>query len=249
MNYSSRVGPVSSILVVVSVSVALLFLACRRDVETIVTTPRPVVTTGPVPPVAAAQTPTGEMRLRGGSPQPSDADQRPDQLPSAAVGCRLVDGGTISGSVTYAGKPVPDGSYVFIVFEGGEGLSTHIVTGGGRYSLRTSARACAGTKRWSGFTIRSGGARRNVGPTQPTTVLDLRATALPAAPSMLAQQGAPVPPSNCDLVLGTLSGVVSVGGAPAADGTVVVGVPGPDPRGHVKALPIAQTVFTKDGKY
>lgn len=89
MKYASRVGPVSSILVVVSVSVALLFLACKREVETIVTTPRPVVTTGPVPPIAAAQTPTGEMRLRGGSAQPSDADQ-PRTIMSASSAHRSV---------------------------------------------------------------------------------------------------------------------------------------------------------------
>ncbi|MGH2460161.1 MAG: hypothetical protein ACRDIY_15000 [Chloroflexota bacterium] len=233
-----RTSLAATALIAASICTNMLLLACEPPVAS------------PTVPAPARQTPAGESAPKGLTPLPSTTNQAPVRPLTTAAACRLVDGGTISGSVTYNGKTVPDGSSVAIVFEGGEGLSAHTVTRGGQYSLHTLARLCAGApKRWIGFTIHSGGDDRNVGPSQPNTHLDLTAAALPPTPSSLATQTAVQFPPVCDLVLGTLRGTVAIGGSPADDGTEIVAVPGPDPHGIVKGLPIAQTVFTRQGKY
>lgn len=144
------------------------------------------------------------------------------------VGCTLVYGGRISGRVTHGGEPVPDGTFVSLVFAGGPLQKTR--TEESRYSLPLLARQCPDGRHWIGFAIWAGGRGQNVHPNSEEVQLDLEAPDIPA--------GVPSDLPECEFFLGTVSGQVKVGGKPAPDGTVVsttVGLP--------------QAVATVDGEY
>ena len=236
--------------VIVAVAMALGFSGCSIEAG------RTYSTLGDVGPAHSATTSTAlalaTSTLRPSSPSSNVTPHAPEPVgaPSASGECRFIDGGTISGTVTYAGRPVRDGSYVMMVFS--EALATNTVTEDGRYELRLLARECEGRKQWLAFRIHSGGDDRNAAANRPDMRLDLHARYEPVTPALLAAQGAPVPPPECDLALGVLRGHVTIGGVPAPDGTEIVGVTGiisTQPLDEVRRDGLDQVVRTRAGQY
>jgi hypothetical protein len=146
--------------------------------------------------------------------------------------CILVYGGHISGTVMHANHPAPDGTFVSLIFDGGPVQNTRVKDG--RYSLPLLARECSDGLHWVGFQLWAGGKGQNVQPDDIDYHLNLEAPEIPTS----------VPPDtpSCELILGTVSGVVTKGGAPVPDGTIVSANTGPSEI-------LDQTVFTTDGRY
>jgi hypothetical protein len=147
--------------------------------------------------------------------------------------CLLVNGGQISGAVTHAGNPAPDGTFVSLVFAGGPLQKAR--TQDGRYALPLLARQCDDDLHWTEFELWAGGAGQNVQPDRADYHLDLEAPEIPPS----------IPPdtSACEFVLGTVSGAVTIGGMMAPDGTAMTAKIGPG------AESLDQTVLTAGGRY
>lgn len=168
-------------------------------------------------------------RSEGAARQPAGSGQ---DDPMAEDTCRLTSPGELSGAVTDAGTPAPDGVPVGIIFVGGPPPTT--VTSGGRYSLPLLALDCTSGRRWINFSLFAPGIRQNVTPQSDEVTQDLSippTTTLPAFNQ-----------PSCQLVLGTISGVVSLNGGTAPDGTLVTAETGPSSN-------LDQTAATWGGEY
>lgn len=144
----------------------------------------------------------------------------------------LVVGGRLTGFVRWQGAPVPDGTLVGIIVDGGPTLTTR--TQQGRYELPLLAQRSADNLYWLRFVLVANGTHRAVTPTGPIMELDIE-----AAESPVASADAPA----CALMLGTVSGAVTVRGTGAPDGTAVGATIGP------RTEDLAQMVLTEGGRY
>ena len=147
--------------------------------------------------------------------------------------CVLTDGGYISGGVTHAGNPVPDNTFISLVFNGGPLQKTR--TKDGFYSLPLLARECSDSFSWIDFMLWAGGKGQNVYPDHANYHLDIDLLEAPVI-------GSPDIPT-CELILGTISGSVVVDNATVPDGTTVSAKIGPG------AESLAQAVSTSGGRY
>ena len=178
--------------------------------------------------VAAKPTATGQTVQLVPTPTRSLATPESHLRP-----CILVNSGHVSGTVTHAGTPVPDGTFVNLLFEGGPSQNT--LTKDGHYSLPMLARECSDGLHWVEFSLWAGGKGQTVHPDRADYHLDLETPQLPTSVR-------PDRPAR-ELVLGTVSGIVSIGGEIAPDGTVV------SARIGSGGESLAQTVLTTDGRY
>jgi hypothetical protein len=165
----------------------------------------------------------------------------------AIQACRLVDGGVVHGTLTYNGNPVADGSYVYAILPA---TAVHTTTRKGEYTLRVLARQCDGQPlERLGFALRAGRTALQIAP-GTIEIPTIEVLEVPATADVLAAQGAPPPPTTCDLTLVTVQGRVSINGQPVPDGTIIRAVPGfVAADTPIDDLPATQTVRTKDGMY
>lgn len=148
-----------------------------------------------------------------------------------ASSCILVEDGHISGRVTHSQQPAPDGTPVTLIFTGGPLLKT--LTHGGHYVLPLLARRCGEKLQWTSFQIYAGGQGQDVTPSNQDVHLDL------VAPEIPPEAGT----GTCDLLLGTISGRVTIQNNLVPNNTVV------SAKAGAGAEQLIQTVYTTEGQY
>lgn len=150
--------------------------------------------------------------------------------------CVLINGGTISGTVSHAGAPAPNGTLLSLIFSSGPAVDA--VATDGHYTAPLLARACADGVHWVSFEFWIGGRVQSVTPTGWDTRLDVNAPN-PITITRAASFPNGAPPL-CTLQLGTISGAVEIDGMSAPDGTVV---------SATSVMHLNQAVLTNGGRY
>lgn len=197
--------------------------------------------TTPVPSATPLQSPTVL------SPSVAVPSQTATRTPTAETvidsQCKPVQAGTLTGNVTQAGKPIPNGVYVGADLEGGPNPNTWIKNGS--FEMPLLARQCADGTHWVDFFLWIDHFGVAVQPDKPNMQLDIEVPP--------TEQITVVPGPTCPLVFGQVEGQVQVKGRPAADGTSVtarrVGQGTSFPMGVPAQDQITQRVFTKAGRY
>ncbi len=170
-----------------------------------VATPAPSSSSAATATSPSSQTPSGTATLPSSTPLPT--------LANDALGlCTPVIAGTLTGKLTQAGKPVPDGTYLGVDFAGGPFVNTQAKNG--QYSIPLLARKCPDGLHWVGFLLRLDHESYPIQPTSAQTHrdIDLPSTAEPFVSSLPA----------CSVVIGEVRGKLLVGGHPAPDGAAVL---------------------------
>lgn len=167
----------------------------------------------------------------------------PTLLTNASGLCAPVSGGTMSGEVTQAGKPVPTGTGLGADLNGGPYIDVR--TSNGRYALPLLAQKCPDGFRWVAFILRVGSEGYYITPNSTALHRDFDL----APTSIISIASFP----TCNLAFGTVRGQLLLRGKLAPDGTPVLAAR----VGRATAYPYAdpdqdyltQKVFTQRGTY